>query len=41
VVEDFGTNLLIVMDCADAEAYVESHDAEIQYDADCRPGRTS
>ena len=38
VVEDFGTGHLIVMDCADAEAYVDSHDAEIQYDADYRPG---
>ena len=37
VVEDFSANLLIVMDCADAEAYIESHDAEIQYDADHTP----
>jgi len=36
VVEDFDAELLIVMDCADAEAYIESHDAEIQYDADYR-----
>ena len=36
VVEDFPANLLLVMDCADAEAYVKTHDAEIQYDADHR-----
>ncbi len=36
LVEDFEDNVLIVMDIKDAQAYVEEHDAEIQYDADYR-----
>jgi len=35
VVEDFGLGgLILVMDYAEAQAYVVGHDAEIQYSAD-------
>jgi hypothetical protein len=38
VVEDFDqAGQFTVMDIAEAQAYVRSHDAEIQYDADHRP----
>ena len=37
VVEDFTLGVFLVMDDAAAVAYVASHDAEIQYDADYTP----
>lgn len=41
VVEDFGAGgLMLVMDAGEAAAYVTSHDAEIQYSADCTAGQS-
>jgi len=37
VVEDFDHDNLMVMPYDQAEAYVQAHDAEIQYDADHTP----
>lgn len=37
IVEDFGLGKLLVMPGSDAAAYIEAHDAEIQYEADGTP----